>query len=136
MEKNVISMTELQKLSLKKLRKMKLPLYVLDRKSKGGGFAIVDLNKAGGPEIHRFAEKITPDPNLFWNLKEGVTFDPNIPSDLDMYMQQVLSRGNAQDIRTLLKTVDRSRLQKGFERIRNFLPAEVRAFWEDFFGNR
>lgn len=41
---NVISMTELQKLSLKKLRKMKLPLYVLDRKSKkGGGFVIQDL---------------------------------------------------------------------------------------------
>ena len=47
MEKNVISMTELQKLSLKKLRKMKLPLYVLDRKSKGGGFMIspVDAGK-------------------------------------------------------------------------------------------
>lgn len=40
MDKNIISMTELQKLSLKKLRKMKLPLYVLDRKSKGGGFMI------------------------------------------------------------------------------------------------
>jgi hypothetical protein len=40
MDRSVISMTELQKLSLKKLRKMKLPLYVLDRKSKGGGFMI------------------------------------------------------------------------------------------------
>jgi hypothetical protein len=42
-------MTELQKLSLKKLRKMKLPLYVLDRKSKGGGFVISDLKNPEGP---------------------------------------------------------------------------------------
>ncbi|GEM_PF-3588864 len=38
--KSIISMTELQKLSLKKLRKTKLPLFVLDRKSKSGGFVI------------------------------------------------------------------------------------------------
>ncbi len=42
----IISMTELQKLSLKKLRKMKLPLYVLDRKSEEGGFAITHLEAA------------------------------------------------------------------------------------------
>lgn len=36
-------MTELQKLSLKKLRKRRLPLFVIDRKSKRGGFVIVDV---------------------------------------------------------------------------------------------
>src|SRR3989338_8891098 len=44
-EGNVISMTELQKLSLKKLRKRKLPLFVIDRKSKKGGFVIVDAGQ-------------------------------------------------------------------------------------------
>ncbi|HBF13027.1 MAG TPA: hypothetical protein DDW49_06520 [Deltaproteobacteria bacterium] len=33
-------MTELQKLSLKKLRRAKLPLFVVDQKSKRGGFMI------------------------------------------------------------------------------------------------
>lgn len=36
-------MTELQKLSLKKLQKSRLPLFVLDRKSKRGGFVILNL---------------------------------------------------------------------------------------------
>lgn len=44
-------MTELQKLSLKKLRKMKLPLYVLDRKSKKGGFVIQDLQAYEGQAV-------------------------------------------------------------------------------------
>jgi hypothetical protein len=123
---NTISMTELQKLSLKKLRRMKLPLYVLDRKSKGGGFMIAPLSEPTQP--------ITPDPNLFWNLKEGVTLNPDNPSDLDMYIQQVLTRGGASDVRTLLRTIDRTRFQKGFERIRNFLPPVVRSFWEGYFG--
>ncbi len=35
-------MTELQKLSLKKLRRHRLPLFVLDRKSKRGAFVILD----------------------------------------------------------------------------------------------
>ena len=39
---HVISMTELQKLSLKKLRKTKLPLIVVDQKSKRKGFVILD----------------------------------------------------------------------------------------------
>lgn len=42
--KNIISMTDLQKLSLKKLRKMKLPLFVLDQKSKSGGFVIQEMD--------------------------------------------------------------------------------------------
>jgi hypothetical protein len=136
MKENVISMTELQKLSLKKLRKMKLPLYVLDRKSKGGGFVIVGLGGVPTGKTSEKSSKIVPDPNLFWNLKEGVTFDPDNPSDLDMYMQQVLARGNSQDVRTLIKTIDRARFQKGFERIKNFLAPEVRSFWEGYFGDR
>lgn len=135
MDKNIISMTELQKLSLKKLRKMKLPLYVLDRKSKGGGFVIMDLDVLQDSKAEENPQKIIPDPNLFWNLKPGVTFDQDNPSDLDMYIQQVLTRGGAQDVRTLLKTIDRGRLQTAFGRVKRFLPAEVRSFWEGTFGN-
>lgn len=39
----IISMTELQKLSLKKLRELTLPLFVLDQKSKKKGFVILDV---------------------------------------------------------------------------------------------
>lgn len=132
---NIISMTELQKLSLKKLRSKELPLYVLDRKSKKGGFVIVDLESFDKAPKKIPAEKIVPDPNLFWNLKEGATFDPDVPSDLDMYIQQVLTRGGLRDVQTLLRTIDRARFQKAFERIRRFLPKEVRTFWEGTFGN-
>lgn len=46
---NVISMTELQKLSLKKLQRMKLPLYVIDRKTGRKAFMI------SGPETEKTA---------------------------------------------------------------------------------
>ena len=36
-------MTELQKLSLKKLRKMKTPLFVMDKKSNKQGFVILEI---------------------------------------------------------------------------------------------
>lgn len=41
--KKTISMTELQKISFKKLRRQRGPLAVLDRKSKKRGFVIIDL---------------------------------------------------------------------------------------------
>lgn len=132
---NIISMTDLQKLSLKKLRTMKLPLFVLDRKSKKGGFVIQDLESFQAGPQPKSTQKIVPNPDLFWNLREGVTFDPEIPSDLDMYVQQVLTRGGAQDVRTLLRTIEQSRFQKAFERIKNFLPKEVKRFWEGYFGD-
>lgn len=40
---STISITELQKLSLKQLRRRKLPLLVVDRKSKRQGFVILDV---------------------------------------------------------------------------------------------
>jgi len=56
-------MSELQKLSLKKLRKMHLPLFVLDRKSKKGGFVIQELGTLvdGGqnPKFEK-SKKTTP----------------------------------------------------------------------------
>lgn len=42
--KKTISMTELQKLSLKQLRRRGTPLFVLDRRSNEGGFVILDLS--------------------------------------------------------------------------------------------
>ncbi|MBI4126671.1 MAG: hypothetical protein HY465_04180, partial [Deltaproteobacteria bacterium] len=43
-----ISVTELQKISLKKLRQQRGPLVVLDRKSKKRGFVILDLETYQG----------------------------------------------------------------------------------------
>ena len=40
---NILSITELQKLSLKRLRRMRPPLLVLDKKSKKKGFVILDM---------------------------------------------------------------------------------------------
>lgn len=74
-------MTELQKLSLKKLRKMRLPLYVRDQKSGRGGFMVVDIQtfeKSLDPEknIQRVKEvKVIPDyrqMGLLWD-QAGMT---------------------------------------------------------------
>jgi len=72
MDKNIISMTQLQKLSLKKLRKMKLPLYVLDRKSKGGGFMISPVasseeTKTGNASPHKAAPLNYRRLGLLWD---------------------------------------------------------------------
>jgi hypothetical protein len=79
--------------------------------------------------------KITPEKRLFWYLKEGVEIDLEDPSQLEMYVQQVFSHGNTEDIRKLVKMIDPQVLIKTFERIKRYLPKEVRSFWEDGFGN-
>lgn len=79
--------------------------------------------------------KIPTDPRLFWFLKEGSSLDLTNPSTLEMYVQQVITRGGEKDVRTLLKTVDRKNFQKIFQKLKSFVPMEVRKFWEDFFGS-
>lgn len=79
--------------------------------------------------------KFIPERRLFWFLKEGTPLDLSRSDTLDLYVQQVLSRGCWEDVKSLLKQVDPLRLQESFLRLKNFLPQEVRSFWEDWLGN-
>lgn len=76
--------------------------------------------------------KIVADQRLFWFLKEDSSLDLSDPATLDMYIQQVLTYGGSEDVRKLLKTVDRDLLVQALARLNRFLPPEVKAFWEDF----
>ena len=79
--------------------------------------------------------KITLDKSLFWFLKEDAEIDLSEPSQLDMYIQQVMTHGGADDVRVLLRKVKIKQLAEAFGRIKRFLPEEVRRFWEDFIGS-
>lgn len=73
--------------------------------------------------------------NLFWFFKDNISLDLSNSADLEMYMQQVLSRGRYEDIKTILKKVDFKHFKEAFLKIKRFLPVEVRKFWEDFIEN-
>lgn len=64
--------------------------------------------------------KIVPDRRLFWFLKEGVKLDLSDPSTLDMYIQQVITRGRAEDVKALFKNVGFSKFKEAFTRLRVF----------------
>jgi hypothetical protein len=72
---------------------------------------------------------------LFWFLKEGTELDLSNKAHLDIYVQQTLSKGKLSDIKKLLRTVALSDFVESFDRIRNFLPKEVRSFWEESLGD-
>ena len=73
--------------------------------------------------------------NLFWFLKEGTKLDLSNKTHLDMYIQQTLMRGKTSDVRDLLKKVRLLDLIESFHRIKDFLPQEVKKFWEEGLGN-
>ncbi len=75
---------------------------------------------------------ITPDRHLFWFIQDGKQLDLNEPSELDMYVQQVITRGGTEDVKGLLKSIDFNRLTESLKRIENFLHDGVRGFWEDY----
>ncbi len=79
--------------------------------------------------------EVIPDKRLFWFLKEDIKLDLSEPSILDMYIQQIITHGRAEDIKTLLRDIGLMRFKEAFLRLKFFLPLEVRKFWEDFFGN-
>lgn len=79
--------------------------------------------------------KITPDKKLFWFLKDDVKLDLSQPSQLDMFIQQVLTCGGAGDVKMLFKNIDLEHFKTAFARLKHFLPFEVRKFWEDAIGN-
>jgi hypothetical protein len=72
---------------------------------------------------------------LFWFLKEGTELDLSNKAHLDMYVQQTLSKGNISDIKKLFKTVAPSNFIESFNRVKSFLPKEVRRFWEEWLGD-
>lgn len=79
--------------------------------------------------------KVVPKKRLFWFLKEAAQFDLENQAELDTYVQQVLSRGKSQDIKELLKLVKPEVFRDSFNRVKNFLPKEIKMFWEKGFGD-
>lgn len=79
--------------------------------------------------------KIIPEKRLFWFLKEGTELDLSDKAQLDMYVQQSISMGRTSDIKKLLNTVKSSDFINSLNRIKNFLPKEVRRFWEEWLGD-
>lgn len=72
---------------------------------------------------------------LFWFLKEGTELDVSNKTHLDMFIQQTLSRGKTSDIKKLFKIIPPSDFIQSFNRVKNFLPKEVRRFWEEYVGD-
>ena len=79
--------------------------------------------------------KITPDKRLFWFLKDDVKLDLSKPSQLDMYIQQIITHGRTEDIKMLFKNVHLRQFKLAFKKLKHFLPFEVKKFWEDFIGD-
>jgi len=61
--------------------------------------------------------------------------DLSNPSVLDMYIQQVITHGRAEDIRDLFRRIDLLQFKGAFKRLASFLPFEVKKFWEDAIGD-
>jgi hypothetical protein len=77
-----------------------------------------------------YAEK-----RLFWFLKEGSEIDFSNKADLDIYIQQNLSRGNTSDIKRLLTIVSPLDFIDSFNRVKDFLADEVKKFWEEWLAD-
>lgn len=77
-------------------------------------------------------KKVIADKRLFWFLRDGAQLNLSEPAILDMYVQQVVTHGRTQDIKSLFELVSLKQLQAVLSRIGRFIPREVRAFWEDF----
>lgn len=76
-------------------------------------------------------KKILPSRRLFWFIKDGSLIDLSKPAMLDEYTQQVLLRGRFEDIKELLRAIEMHTFINSFNRIKQFLPIEIRRFWED-----
>lgn len=72
---------------------------------------------------------------LFWYLNGDRELDLENPSNVDMYVQQVLSHGKADDVRELIMMLKPEVFKKSLERIKRYLPREVRKFWEAGLGD-
>jgi len=72
---------------------------------------------------------------LFWFLKEGTKLDLSKKAHRDMYIQQILSKGKTSDVKKLIKEVRSKDFWESFDRIKDFLPKEVKMFWEEWLGD-
>jgi len=79
--------------------------------------------------------KTVIEKRLFWFLKERTELDLSDKALLDMYIQQVLTRGKTSDIKKLFSMIAPSVFYDSFTSIKNFLPKEVRKFWEEDIGD-
>lgn len=79
--------------------------------------------------------KIVPEKRLFWFLKDGAEIDLADPAELDMYVQQVISRGRSADVSELLRVLGADKLRSSLERIKRFVPAEITMFWAEILEN-
>ena len=79
--------------------------------------------------------KIPVDKRLFWFLRENASLDLSDPATLEMYVQQIITRGRTEDIQRLLKTLGIEELKRVFQRIQSFLGADIKRFWEDLFAD-
>jgi hypothetical protein len=79
--------------------------------------------------------KAKAEKRLFWFLKEGAELDLSKKAHLDLYIKQTLSKGKTSDIKRLFGIVNLADFVESFSRIKNFLPQEVKAFWEEWLGN-
>ncbi|HCX90510.1 MAG: hypothetical protein COW04_10230 [Deltaproteobacteria bacterium CG12_big_fil_rev_8_21_14_0_65_43_10] len=79
--------------------------------------------------------KIRPPKRLFWFIKEGTEIDLSDKRQLDMYVQQIMSRGITSDVKGLFDIMSKNELLGSFARIKIFLPSEVRKFWEEALGD-
>ena len=70
---------------------------------------------------------------LFWFLKPKAKLNMSNQADLELYVQQVMTKGRAEDVRELLKNMGDKETNQIFLRLKRFLPFDVRLFWEDFF---
>lgn len=74
--------------------------------------------------------KVLADRRLFWFLKDKTELDLNNPTHLNIFVQQVLTYGKFEDVKKLLSLIDENTFKKSFNNVRNFLPREIRRFWE------
>lgn len=81
-------------------------------------------------EVKTLVEK-----RLFWFLKDGTELDLSNKTHLDMFIQQTLSKGRASDVKSLFRMIGIRDFIRSFNRIKNFLPREVKNFWEEWLGN-
>ena len=75
------------------------------------------------------------DNRLFWFLKEDTELDLSNKTHLDLYVQQILSRGRLTYVQRLFERVERRDFIESFSRLKHFLRKEVRRFWKEWLGD-
>jgi hypothetical protein len=72
---------------------------------------------------------------LFWFLPEGTELDLSAPSTRDRVLQHVLTRGADSDVIKLLRMLPPDQFIDSFNRMKRFVPLDVRKFWERYIAD-